>query len=79
MDKNKSGTLKADDLVKVLSITGSDPLTQEEILELCNACGRSSSDEVNINDISKLLNSMDELNQPTQMAINQPALCTRAP
>lgn len=77
LDKNNTGTLKSEDLIKILSITGEDPLTEKEIFELCNACGISSADEVDINDISKLLNSVDELDESDRIELTRAASCTR--
>merc|ERR1712226_1283010 len=55
LDKNSSGTLNVTELKTLLSVTGDDPLTEEQIMEMCNAVQRTAGGEIKINDLVHLL------------------------
>ena len=65
MDKNTSGTLSINHLVQLLSGSGADPMTRDEIDELFSFCEKVDNDQSEIK-IKSMLNVLSPKKAKTQ-------------
>jgi len=66
LDKNESGTLNFNHMMQLLSSTGADPMTKDEITDFCSFCAKSKYDEMEID-----IGSMIKVLMPPQVEVDE--------